>query len=161
MFPGIKTPPKSVLHLYQNYRTHAKRCFENSATALNLLDLGALRSRQLNGFALFERHSCHATSIGAATAIDEYVPIRIPTTSANENPRNTGPPNIYSDSTVRNVSPEVSTVRLSVWLMLRFTTSGRDSRRLGADFRECGRRRRWCRSWNSRPASESPQSPSA
>ena len=32
------------------------------------------------------RHCCHATSIGAATAIDEYVPIRMPTTNANQNP---------------------------------------------------------------------------
>jgi hypothetical protein len=38
------------------------------------------------------RHCCHATSIGAATAMDEYVPIRMPTTSANENPRSTSPP---------------------------------------------------------------------
>jgi hypothetical protein len=41
----------------------------------------------------FARHSCQATSIGAATAIDEYVPIRIPTTSANEKPFSTWPPN--------------------------------------------------------------------
>src|ERR1039458_2380365 len=70
------------------------------------------------------RHSCHATNIGAAMAIDEYVPIRIPTTSAKENPRRTWPPKMYSDSTVRKVSPEVRTVRLRVSLMLRVTPSG-------------------------------------
>src|ERR1022692_4449336 len=32
------------------------------------------------------RDSCHATNMGAATAIDEYVPIRMPTTKANEKP---------------------------------------------------------------------------
>ena len=37
--------------------------------------------------------SWYATSIGAATAIDEYVPIRMPITSANENPCSTSPPN--------------------------------------------------------------------
>jgi hypothetical protein len=37
-------------------------------------------------FPRFTRHSWYATNIGAATAIDEYVPIKIPTTSANENP---------------------------------------------------------------------------
>jgi hypothetical protein len=40
----------------------------------------------------FVRHSCHATNIGAAMAMDEYVPIRIPTTNANENPFRTWPP---------------------------------------------------------------------
>jgi hypothetical protein len=62
----------------------------------------------------FTRQSWYATSIGAATAIDEYVPIRIPTTRANENPCNTSPPNRYSDITVRNVRPDEITVRLSV-----------------------------------------------
>src|SRR5216683_7374964 len=41
----------------------------------------------------FVRHSWYATSIGAAIAIDEYVPIRIPITRANENPCSTSPPN--------------------------------------------------------------------
>ena len=67
-------------------------------------------------------------------AIDEYVPIRIPTTSANENPRSTGPPYTNNESTVRNVRPDVSTVRLNVWLILLFTTSGSDSRRLNLRF---------------------------
>ena len=61
--------------------------------------------------------------MGAATAIDEYVPIRMPITNANEKPCRTSPPNRYSDKTVRNVRPEVKTVRLNVWLILRFTTS--------------------------------------
>jgi hypothetical protein len=34
-----------------------------------------------------------ATSIGAATAIDEYVPIKMPITSAKEKPQRTSPPN--------------------------------------------------------------------
>ena len=33
-------------------------------------------------------------TIGVAMKIDEYVPTIIPTTNANENPRNTGPPKI-------------------------------------------------------------------
>jgi hypothetical protein len=62
----------------------------------------------------FTRQSWYATSIGAATAIDEYVPIKIPTTRANENPCNTSPPNKYNDKTVKNVRPDEITVRLSV-----------------------------------------------
>src|SRR6266852_7302047 len=62
----------------------------------------------------FVRHSWYATSIGAATAIDEYVPIRIPITRANENPCRTSPPNRYNDITVKNVRPDEMTVRLSV-----------------------------------------------
>ena len=38
----------------------------------------------------------------------------MPTTSANEKPWSTSPPKAKSASTVRNVSPEVSTVRLNV-----------------------------------------------
>src|SRR5664279_5210170 len=77
----------------------------------------------------FDRHSVYATSIGAATAIEEYVPIRIPMTSAREKPRSTSPPNTYNESTVRNVKPEVKIVRLNVWLMLLLTTSASSSRR--------------------------------
>ena len=47
-------------------------------------------------------------------AIEEYVPIRIPTTSANEKPCSTSPPNRYSARTVRNVNPAVKIVRLRV-----------------------------------------------
>jgi hypothetical protein len=52
--------------------------------------------------------------IGLAMKIDEYVPTMIPTTSANENPLNTCPPNKKSDKAVNNVNPDVRTVRLSV-----------------------------------------------
>src|SRR6185437_9347639 len=82
----------------------------------------------------FARHSWYATSIGAATAMDEYVPIKIPTTRANEKPFNTSPPNKYKQSTVRKVRPEEITVLLNVWLMLRFTRSARGSLRVNARF---------------------------
>src|ERR1035441_6744513 len=79
--------------------------------------------------AFLDRHSWYATNIGAATAIEEYVPIRIPMTSAREKPRSTSPPNTYNESTVRNVKPDVKIVRLRVWLMLLLTTSASSSRR--------------------------------
>ena len=86
----------------------------------------------------------------------------IPTTSANENPRSTGPPNSNSDSAVRNVKPDVRIVRLSVWLMLVLTSFGSDSALASAsDSREYDRRRRSCRSSNSRPGSAAPRPPSA
>ena len=77
---------------------------------------------------------CHSSTIGLATKIDEYEPIIMPTTSANENVCNTVPPNRYNASTVRNVNPEVMIVLLSVWLMLRFISSARGSRRLSFKF---------------------------
>src|SRR5216683_2921326 len=49
---------------------------------------------------------CQNRTIGLATNTDEYVPIRMPTTSASENPCNTSPPNRKSAITVRKVSPE-------------------------------------------------------
>ena len=58
----------------------------------------------------------------------------MPTVSAKEKPRSTDPPNTSRLKTVRNVRPDEITVRLSVWLMLRFTTSVSDSRRLSARF---------------------------
>src|SRR5208283_4540436 len=89
----------------------------------------ALMLRATASPAFRARQSWYATSMGAATAIDEYVPIRIPITNASENPRNTSPPNRYNDSTVRKVSPDVRMVRLSVWLMLLLTMSASGSRR--------------------------------
>ena len=47
----------------------------------------------------------------------------MPITNAKENPLSTSPPKMKRESTVMNVRPEVSTVRLRVWLMLRFTRS--------------------------------------
>ena len=64
----------------------------------------------------------------------------MPITSANEKPCSTSPPKRKSESTVRKVSPEVSTVRLSVWLMLRFTRSASGSRRLNRRFSRMSRR---------------------
>jgi hypothetical protein len=52
--------------------------------------------------------------MGAAIAIEEYVPIRIPITRAKEKLCKTSPPNKYRASTVKNVKPAVSTVRLRV-----------------------------------------------
>jgi hypothetical protein len=57
---------------------------------------------------------CQKTRIGLAINIDEYVPTIIPTTNANENPLSTCPPNKNREMAVKKVSPEVSTVRLSV-----------------------------------------------
>src|SRR5262249_31614161 len=57
---------------------------------------------------------CQNRTIGLATNTDEYVPIRIPTTSAKENPCNTAPTNRYSAITVRKVKPDVMMVRLRV-----------------------------------------------
>jgi hypothetical protein len=52
--------------------------------------------------------------MGAAIAIDEYVPIKMPMTSARLNPRSTSPPNKKSASTVRKVRPAVKMVLLRV-----------------------------------------------
>ena len=57
---------------------------------------------------------CQNYRIGPATKIEEYVPTIIPTTRANANPSRTGPPKIHKDNAVRNVRPEVKTVRLNV-----------------------------------------------
>jgi hypothetical protein len=46
--------------------------------------------------------------------MEEYVPIIIPTTKVNANPLMTSPPKRYSETTVKNVNPEVRMVRLSV-----------------------------------------------
>src|SRR6266850_2887258 len=61
-----------------------------------------------------EIHRSHATRIGLATKIDEYVPTTIPATSAKENPCRTAPPNSSSERAVSRVKPDVRTVRLSV-----------------------------------------------
>jgi len=97
MFPGIKRYHINVFHFYQNKPIRCKICCKTSATALkNSFPSHLERFDAGSGAALpfFPRHSCHATSIGAATAIEEYVPIRIPTTSAKLNPFSTGPPKI-------------------------------------------------------------------
>src|SRR5208282_5013292 len=75
------------------------------------------------------RQSWYATRIGAAIAIEEYVPIRIPMTRAKLKPCSTSPPKRNSASTVRKVKPAVKIVLLKVWLMLLLTMSARFSRR--------------------------------
>ena len=72
---------------------------------------------------------CQNNTIGLATKTEEYVPTVIPQTSANEKACSTGPPQMKSATTVRNVRPDVITVRLSVWLMLLFISDSRGSRR--------------------------------
>ena len=67
--------------------------------------------------------------MGLATNTEEYVPIMIPQTSANENPPSTGPPQMNRAITVRNVRPEVMTVRLNVWFTARFITASSGSLR--------------------------------
>jgi hypothetical protein len=61
------------------------------------------------------------------------VPTMIRQTNANENPPSTGPPQMNRAITVRNVRPEVITVRLKVWFTARFMTasSGLSTRKLG------------------------------
>jgi len=66
--------------------------------------------------------------------IDEKVPTTIPITSASENPRSTGPPNTSNESAASSVSPEVNTVRLNVWLMLRLIVWASGSRSLQRRF---------------------------
>src|SRR5580692_8643848 len=83
-------------------------------TSQNPYHLPRLAAGSTAALPLPARHCCQATNMGAATAMDEYVPIRMPTTNANEKPFNTSPPKINSESTVRKVRPEVSTVRLRV-----------------------------------------------
>ena len=51
---------------------------------------------------------------GAAIAIDEYVPIMIPTTIAKAKWLMISPPKMNSASTVKNVNPEAMIVRLNV-----------------------------------------------
>src|SRR6266404_4353672 len=80
-------------------------------------------------FALRSHHCCHTTTMGAAIAIDEYVPIKIPTVRAKENPRKTSPPKKNKHNTVTKVSPEVKIVLLKVWLMERLAITASDSRR--------------------------------
>jgi hypothetical protein len=80
------------LHLYRTVHPSKKLLqnqFNVKAKPYTLARLAAGRTTVLPRFV---RHSCHATNIGAAMAIDEYVPMRIPTTSAKENPRRTCPP---------------------------------------------------------------------
>src|SRR5205823_2383904 len=80
-------------------------------------------------FLRLSRKSCQKIRIGLAINIDEYVPTMMPTTSAKENPLRTCPPKRYSDTAVRNVSPDVKMVRLNVWLTLRLIRDSRGSRR--------------------------------
>src|SRR5580698_7236157 len=105
MFPAPKRYHRSELHLYQNCAGLAK----SAAKEVQFFSCASYtRARFAAGSTAdlprLPRHCCHATSIGAATAIEEYVPIRMPTTSANEKPCSTLPPNTNNESTVRNVS---------------------------------------------------------
>src|SRR5258708_5191680 len=56
-------------------------------------------------FLRLSEKSCQNNTIGLATKTEEYVPIIIPTTSANENPCRTGPPNRNRAITVTKVRP--------------------------------------------------------
>ena len=58
--------------------------------------------------------------IGAAIAIDEYVPNAMPINRASENPLKTSPPNRTIASTERKTSPDVIIVRDSVWFIESF-----------------------------------------
>ncbi len=64
----------------------------------------------------------------------EYVPTKIPTTSANEKLRSTWPPIRKSTRTVRKVRPLVKIVLDSVWLIERFTIVLNGSFRISRKF---------------------------
>ena len=67
---GSQTLAKSVLHLYQNYLAHAKVAAKTRIPMqLRLRDRFAAGST--TALPLLARHSCQATSIGAAIAIEE------------------------------------------------------------------------------------------
>src|SRR5258708_67754 len=90
-------------------------------TALTeLLRTGSLAGLSLDGaiaapdFLRSSNQLCQNRTIGLAMNTDEYVPMMMPTTSANENPCSTAPPNRNRAITVRNVRPDVMMVRLSV-----------------------------------------------
>ena len=114
MFPVSKRYHTTVYSLYQNNGMPAKLAAKKVQPPCETYPLARLAAGRTTVLPLDARHCCHATNIGAATAIEEYVPIRMPITSANEKPRRTWPPKTYNDRTVTKVSPEVSTVRLRV-----------------------------------------------
>src|SRR5271157_3718896 len=110
MFPASKPYHKSAASHERNCAFPEKNTCKKGAKCRPLTyTLGRFAAGSTAALPRRVRHSCHATSIGAAMAIEEYVPIRIPTTSAKEKPFSTWPPKINKDSTVRKVSPEVST----------------------------------------------------
>src|SRR5439155_7439472 len=84
------------------------------------LRTGSLAGLSLDGaiaapdFFRSSNQSCQNRTIGLAINTDEYVPMMMPTTSANENPCSTAPPKRNSAITVRNVRPDVMMVRLRV-----------------------------------------------
>jgi hypothetical protein len=57
------------------------------------------------------------------------VPLTIPTSIVNANPRSASPPNRKIDSTDRKVVPAVMIVRESVWFTLSLTILSSGSRR--------------------------------
>src|ERR1035437_6799695 len=103
MFPASKPYHRSVFHLYQNCASLAKRTEKTCEIPEKITPWRVLRPGEPRPCPACPCHCCQATSIGAATAIEEYVPIRIPTTSANEKPLSTWPPKMQSESTVRKV----------------------------------------------------------
>ena len=58
------------------------------------------------------------SSIGAAIAIEEYVPMMMPKPMANVKPLRAGPPKMYMISTTMKVVNDVRIVLEIVWLML-------------------------------------------
>src|SRR5579862_1176798 len=98
------------VHAILNYFTARAESFRSGCLAAPGLMAGITTAV----FLLPSAQLCQNRTIGLATNTDEYVPIRIPTTSAKENPCSTGPPNRKRAITVRKVSPEVMMVRLRV-----------------------------------------------
>src|ERR1035437_426694 len=103
MFPASKRYHRSVFHLYQNCASLAKRTEKTCESTKKNSPRARFGAGRPAALPPLPCHCCQATSIGAATAIEEYVPIRIPTTSANEKPLSTWPPKMQSESTVRKV----------------------------------------------------------
>lgn len=65
-----------------------------------------------------------SSNIGAAIAIDEYVPMITPKPIANVKPLKPWPPKIYIINTTINVVKDVRIVLEIVWLMLSVTIFG-------------------------------------
>lgn len=73
---------------------------------------------QINCYLFFSSVLAPMSSIGAAMAIDEYVPTMMPKPMAKVNPLNAGPPKMYIIRTTMKVVNDVNSVLERVWFML-------------------------------------------
>jgi len=73
---------------------------------------------QINRYLFFSSVLAPMSSIGAAIAIDEYVPTMMPKPMAKVNPLNAWPPKMYIIRTTMKVVNDVNSVLERVWLIL-------------------------------------------